>query len=365
MAEKLKNMFFQPPFFEDLAESIKKEYSKFNKDQFKNLVFDDTWEDLELKAKMHHVTECLHKTLPEDYPEALEILRKVAGKFKSFDAMVFPDYAEQYGLNFFDLSMPALAEFNKGCSSEFAVRPFLDKDPELGMSYMYKWTESDDEWLRRLSSEGCRPRLPWAMALPKFKNDPSPILPILEKLKEDESEYVRRSVSNNLNDISKDNPEITLEICERWYGMSNEINKIVKHACRDMLKSGNKRALMLFGFGDPDNIHITNLDFNKELVFLGDKLEFTFDLELEAEEPRKIRLEYGVFFVKANGKLSRKIFQIKEALFDPGITRITRKQQFINLSTRKHYPGEHFLSIIVNGEEKVKKGFVLMFVKSL
>ena len=176
---------------------------------------------------------------------------------------------------------------------------------------------------------------------------------------------MRRSVANNLNDISKDNPEITLEICEKWHGESENVNKIIKHACRGMLKSGHKRALMLFGFGDPDHIDIENLEFNKEMILLGEKLQFSFDLNLKSTNPEKVRLEYAVFYVKARGKLSKKVFQIKEAIFDPGITRISRKQQFVNLSTRKHYPGEHYLSIIVNGEEKVRKGFILMFVRDI
>ena len=365
MPEKLKNMFFKPSFFKELAALIKKEYPEFDKKKFIEMVFNKTWDDLELKAKMRHVTNALHSSLPIDFPEALAILRNVAHHFKGFDAMVFPDYVEQFGLDNFDLSMPALAEFNKGCSSEFAVRPFIAQDPERAMLYFYQWTESDDEWLRRLSSEGCRPRLPWAMALPDFKKDPSPIIPILEKLKNDESETVRRSVANNLNDISKDNPETALEICKNWFGESENIDKIVKHACRGMLKSGHKGALMLFGFGDPDHIAIDNLEFQKELIFLGDKLKFSFDLNLKSVTPEKIRLEYAVYYAKARQKLSKKVFQIKEAVFEPGITKVSRIQQFINLSTRKHYPGEHFLSIIVNGEEKVKRGLILMFVRDI
>jgi len=365
MPEKLKNMFFQPSFFEELADLINNEYPAFDKNRFKDLVFDKSWSALELKARMRHVTECLHKTLPEDFQKSLKILRKVAGEFRGFDAMVFPDFVEQYGLEYFDLSMNALAEFNKGCSSEFAVRPFIAKDPEKAMIHFHRWSKSDDDWLRRLSSEGCRPRLPWSMALPDFKKDPSPIIPILEKLKNDRSETVRRSVANNLNDISKDNPEIALGVCKNWYGKSENIDKIIKHACRGMLKSGHKGALLLFGFSDPDHIEIINLEFHKELLLLGDKLKFSFDLNLKSVTAEKVRLEYAVYYVKAKGKLSKKVFQIKEALFEPGLTKVSRMQQFINLSTRKHYPGEHFLSIIVNGEEKVKKGFILMFVRDI
>jgi 3-methyladenine DNA glycosylase AlkC len=99
------------------------------------------------------------------------------------------------------------------------------------MRYLYTRAEVQNHDVRRLASEGCRPRLPWAMALPQFRKDPSPALPILEKLKNDESDYVRKSVANNLNEISKDHPQLVLDICERWYGQTANTDWLVKHAC--------------------------------------------------------------------------------------------------------------------------------------
>ncbi len=360
MPEKLKNLFFQKPFFEELSKAIIVEYPAFDKDIFINFVFDTNWENKELKDKMRHVTECLQKSLPQDYPAALEILSKVAPAFKSFDAMIFPDFVECFGMDHWDISLPALREFNQCCSSEFAIRPFLAKDSIKTMEYMYKWAEDDVPHVRRLASEGSRPRLPWAIALPEFKKDPTPILPILEKLKNDESESVRRSVANNLNDISKDNPDITLEICERWYGESDKINRIVKHACRGLLKFGNKRALMLFGFGDPLDIIIENFEFDKNQITIGGELFFSFNIKTDTQEICKIRLEYIAHFMKANGKLSQKVFQIKESEYKPGVYKIKKKHSFLDISTRKHYPGEHFISIIVNGVEKAKKPLTLV-----
>jgi len=360
MPEKLKNMFFQRSFIAKLGTAIKEVYPSFNKNQFENFVFDKDWEKMELKEKMRHVTHGLFETLPKDYPRALDILKQVAPPFRGFDAMVFPDFVECYGLDFFDLSLSALKIFTLCCSSEFAVRPFLHQNPQKAMEYFFVWAEDKNEFIRRLASEGCRPRLPWAMVLPKFKKDPTPIIPILEKLKTDESEHVRCSVANNLNDISKDNPDTALEICERWYGASEEINWIVKHACRDMLKSGNKRALLLFGFGDPKDIHVQNLSFDKEVVPIGENLQFSFELKVNSTKSSQVRLEYAVYYVKSRGKLSKKIFQIKESEFKPGKYTISRKQSFADQSTRTHNSGEHFLEIIVNGEEKAKKAFELV-----
>ncbi len=360
MAERLKDRFFSDKSITELGTAIVDVYPDFDQTEFDNLIYSDGWEDKELKQKMRHTTQCLEATLPGDYPTALKILEAVAPKIKGFDVMVFPDYVECYGLDDWDISLPALALFTTICSSEFAIRPFLEKDPEKGMDQMLKWAMEKDPHLRRLASEGCRPRLPWAMALSEFKKDPTPIMPILEALKDDPSEYVRRSVANNLNDISKDHPDMVLDICEKWYGQNENRDRIVKHACRTMLKAGITRALLLFGFGDPGHIVAEDLVFDKPSLAIGDDLRFTFKLNLGTEEASRLRLEYGIDFIKSKGKPSRKIFQIREASFKPGRHIISRKHSFKDLSTRKHYPGQHQIIILVNGVEKTMANFELV-----
>ena len=359
MPEKLKDLFFTNSFLEQLGVAIRQVYPAFDQAQFTDLVFDDSWETRELKEKMRHVTRCLHAVLPGNYPDALHILTKVAPLFTGFDAMVFPDYVECYGLGDWDLSLPALALFTQQASSEFAIRPFLAQDPERAMVYMTAWAEDKNHHVRRLASEGCRPRLPWAMALPAFKKDPSLILPILEKLKDDEAEYVRNSVANNLNDISKDHPELVLDICEDWSGTSKNTDWIVKRACRTMLKAGNERALLLFDFSQPADINVENLTMDKQILGIGDDLRFGFELRVATEKACRVRLEYRVDYVKASGKLSPKIFQLREADFNPGSHQISRKHSFENRSTRKHFPGQHRLAIIVNGVEMTSISFEL------
>lgn len=352
MAERLKDRFFSEKFIKELGEAIKGVYPDFDKLELSRLIYSDDWEEKELKERMHHITHSLQTTLPKDYPLALEILTEVAPNFEGFDLMIFPDYVEKYGLDDWELSLPALAFFTTLCSSEFAIRPFLLKDPEKAMSYMYKWAEDENFHLRRLASEGCRPRLPWAMSLPVFKKDPTPILQIMETLKDDPVDYVRMSVANNLNDISKDHPDLVLDVCDRWHGHSKNTDWIVKRACRTMLKAGNKRALILFGFGDPGEIKVEDFSFDRQTLAIGENLRFSFKINLANEEARRVRLEYGVDYVKANGKSSRKIFQIKELDYLKGSYTLTKKHSFKNLSTRKHYPGQHQFTIIVNGEEK-------------
>jgi hypothetical protein len=166
-------------------------------------------------------------------------------------------------------------------------------------------------------------------------------------------------VANNLNDISKDNPEITLDTCEKWHGQNKNVDAIIKHACRTMLKAGNKRAMILFGFGDPSHMKVENLNTENGTINIGEDLRFSFDLIIDEKEKCKARLEYAVFYMKANGKLAKKVFKITENSYTPGTHSFKRKQSFADMSTRKHYPGEHQISIIVNGEEKAKIPFQL------
>lgn len=359
MPERLKDLFFTESSIGDLGDAIEQVYPAFDKEKFTALVFDADWGNKELKQRMRHVTRCLHETLPQEYPEALAILLEIAPSSGGFDALVLPDYVECYGLDDWDRSLPALAFFTRFASSELAIRPFIIQDPERALEYLCSWAEDDNHHVRRLASEGCRPRIPWAMALPMFKEDPTPILPVLEKLKADESEYVRKSVANNLNEISKDHPELVLDTCERWYGHDSRTDWIVKHACRTMLKAGNRRAMLLFGFADPTSVTVENLTLDGEKPAIGDELPFTFDLSVDTEGACRARLEYAVQYARPKGKVSRKVFQIKEDTFDPGTHVVSRKLSLADQSTRKHYPGEHEISIFVNGVEKAKAAFRL------
>jgi 3-methyladenine DNA glycosylase AlkC len=334
-------------------------YAGFDGVRFTELALDGDWADRELKDRMRHLSHCLHATLPAEYPETLPLLLQAAPSFRGLQAMVFCDYVEVYGLDHWELSLPALGELTPLGSSEFAVRPFLDQYPKRAMPTLRAWATDDDPAVRRLASEGSRPRLPWAMALPKFKQDPTLALEILELLKDNPSEMVRKSVANHLNDISKDNPDLAIEVAERWLGHSAERDWIVKHACRTMLKAGDRRALLLFGFGDPTHLQIENLALEQASLAIGEILSYTFELVVEAPEPCKVRLELGIYYRKARGQLSRKIFQLREATYAPGRHRLARKHSFQERSTRKHYPGEHQLAIIVNGVEQAKVSFQL------
>jgi len=359
MAEKLKEMFFTEKSIGEFSDSVKNAWDDFDKKKFSKLIYTNEWKDLELKQKMRHLSNTLKTVLPEDFKECCKILKSAAPSIKGFEAMSLPDFVELYGIDDPETSFDALYECTKYSSSEFAIRPFIRKYPEKTMEKMFEWSKDPNTNVRRFSSEGCRPRLPWAMALPAFKKDPAPIIPILDNLKDDGSEFVGRSVANNLNDISKDNPEIMFDLCSSWYGESEETDWIIKHACRTLLKAGDKRAMMLFGYSNPENIHIKELRLVKSEIKIGDYLHFSFNLDVKEKENVKIRIEYRVDFMKSNGKLSGKVFKITENTYKPGIIKYNRKHNFADMSTRKHYPGRHIIIIIINGEEKASIQFIL------
>lgn len=359
MAEKLKDMFFTESTVKVMAGEMKKIYPALNRKRFLSLVLDDEFEGKEFMARMRHITECLRRVLPEQYTRALTLLRKAAPRIKGCEALCLPDFVECYGLDHWQKSLDALALFTTFSSSEFAVRPFIKKDPQRAMAFLEKLAGHGNEKKRRLASEGCRPRLPWASALPEFKKNPAPILPILEKLKDDESEFVRRSVANNLNDISKDHPDLVLATCGKWLGRSERTDRLVKHACRTMLKAGDSRAMVLFGFGDPKRVAVKSLRFGKKKIAIGEKAPFTFVLQVRTKEPCLVRLEYVVIFQKAKGRTGRKVFKISEKNYSPGDCKIARSHSFIDMSTRKHYPGEHTMIIVVNGKEKARASLIL------
>ena len=350
MSELLKHRYSEA-YVQRLAEGVTMVWPKFDRAGYRRAVLGDGWSTLELKQRMRRLSAMLHRFLPLKYPEQLAVLEKVAPSFGGLEGMLFPDFVEQFGLEHFGPSVRALELFTQHSSSEFAVRPYLVRYGERMLEAMRRWTGHPSEHVRRLASEGSRPRLPWAMALPGFKRDPSPTIPILQALKADSSEYVRRSVANHLNDIAKDHPEVVLKLARNWLGQNRATDALLKHACRTLLKRGEPRALALFGYGRPASVVVKALSRSAATLLVGEDLHFSFVVQHRKRQPLALRLEYGVDFVKANGKTSRKIFQITEGLFAPNQSRrFERKHRFRDFTTRRHYAGHHRLVILVNGQ---------------
>lgn len=358
MAALLKNVY-DAGYIESVATQFCIAYPPFDKPYFIETIFDQHWDQKELKARLTFIAQALHQCLPEDFQESTAILKQVAPHFSGYQAMFFPAFIELYGLHDYQTSIETMAFLTQYSSAEFAVRPFIIKYPQRMMAQMLNWASSDNMHIRRLASEGCRPRLPWANALPAFKQDPRAILPILEALKDDEQDYVYRSVANNLNDISKDNPQIVIEVAQKWLVGSPSKSRcwLVKHACRGLLKSANPTALRLFGFTEPAHISLQNLQLDKT-VNLGEKLSFSFTLN-SLQTLGKCRLEFVISFMKKNTKQVDKIFKISESEIKSSHKQIQKQFSFKAISTRKYYPGTHYLSILVNGVVMGKKSFLL------
>jgi len=362
MAEPLKNMYNQQ-FVTDLAASLKNVYPAFNGDAFSVRIFDGDWEARELKDRMRHITTVLHDFLPPDYRAALDILRQAAPLLSGygFENMIFPDYVTVYGLDDLEVSLLALEQFTQLISAEFAVRPFIARYQDRLMAQMLAWAQHESPRVRRLASEGCRPRLPWAMALPAFKTNPAPILPILEQLKDDEAESVRRSVANNLNDISKDNPDLVIEVLRRWQAHdTEEMRWITSRALRTLIKTGCPDALELLGYPADPAIAVRYLTVKPKTVPIGGKVTFSFEIKSLSNEPQNLMIDYVVHLMRANGRLTPKVFKLTKKTIQPGqVLHITKRHNFAPVTTRKYYPGEHAIEPKINGKLFERVRFVL------
>ncbi len=366
MSNLLKDIY-SPAFYGRLSAILTETVPGFDKKRFIARIFDSGFADKALKERMAHTSQVLHEFLPDSFPKAAKLLEKIIAQLRknnegedSLAYMFLPDYVERYGLQHFDSAIPSLELITQFVSCEFAVRPFILQYGSRMMEVFLQWSLHKNHKVRRLASEGSRPRLPWAMAIPALKKDPAPVLPILENLKNDPSEWVRRSVANNLNDIAKDHPAVVMDIARRWKGISKETDAIIKHGCRTLLKQGHTEVLAHYGLNG-SHASISGLKVHTPKVAIGDSLAFSFTVRNDDKAPQTIRLEYGIYYNKSKGQLARKVFKISERLLQPGEqVQILKKQSFKIITTRVFYPGPHQVSVIVNGEEKGVKQFELV-----
>lgn len=357
MASLLKEVF-NKAFLQQLSALCQHHCPAFDTETFLQHTQGSDWDQLELKARVRCISQALHQSLHLDYADAIAILIPISSHFSGLQGFVFADYVEVYGLNAPATSFQALAHFTCFSTGEFAIRPFFLRYPELTLNQMKAWAGSDNLHLRRLASEGARPRLPWGMALKNFKKDPSPLVPILEQLKTDPQPYVQRSVANHLNDISKDNPELVLDLAQRWFGQHQITDWIIKHALRGLLKQGHPRALSLFGLQQlPLQLQLTLVNAT---VSAEQPLHFAIELTGPSPLDAKLRLEYKIGYRKKSGQLNYKVFQLSNKAWTGQTLRFERRHAFVDLTTRKHYPGQHHLQIMLNGHCHAESFFDLV-----
>jgi len=322
---------------------------------------------LELRQRSDRICDALIKYLPEDFCEATSILCRslapeslqtsdlnagsTAEGIRGWPIMPMADYVARRGRDHIALSLDVLREMTSRSSSEFAIRPLLQDHPKTVLETLKKWTSDRDEHVRRLVSEGTRPRLPWGIRLNQFVADPSPILPLLDRLKDDPSEYVRRSVANNLNDIAKDHPDVVVKIAEEWMATASpERERLIRHALRTLVKAGNTGALNVLGYAAP-NIDLANIQIHTPRVILGTELNFSVTLKPTAATEQALIIDYIVHHVKANGSTTPKVFKWKTlTIKGRNEVHMERRHVMKPITTRRYYPGMHRVEIQVNGQ---------------
>lgn len=332
--------------------------------------------DLGLKARSEQITQAMRHHLPDDFLHTGEIMRasltpedgsdlsKIpvnANGISGWAVMPMAHYVGLWGMAYFDLSMMLLREMTIRSSSEFGIRFFLLEKQDETLSILMNWTKHENKHVRRLVSEGTRARLPWAMRLPAFMENPARILPLLEALKDDPSEYVRRSVANNLNDIAKDHPDLVAEIATQWLrGASKNRQKLLRHACRTLIKQGHQATLTALGYGHPQ-VKLIRLQIQTPIVHFGEPLIFDLALRSEAKTEQALIIDYIIHHRKANGSTRPKVFKWKVLRLSAGSHHAASKSHpFKQITTRVYYPGIHGLEIMVNGETICSADFELV-----
>ncbi|MGC9459203.1 DNA alkylation repair protein [Vibrio genomosp. F10] len=378
MPEAFKNIF-NPQLVENLACQLKQVDNQFDDSAFVAAV-NSQLESLELKQRSDLICHQLSNYLPKDFERSSEILHRVLGEridaqapdatiskpstqrgVNGWAIMPLADYVSRHGMQHFDLSMKLLKEMTKRSSSEFAIRPFLNEQPDQTMLVVHQWALDEDEHVRRLASEGSRPRLPWGMRLNKFVKDPQALLPLLEKLKDDPSEYVRRSVANNLNDISKDHPDLVAQVVGGWLiGASQERKKLIKHACRSLIKSGHPATLQALGYGDVE-LDECLLDISAPKLMYGGSIQLSATIKSTMKHVKPLMIDYIVHHQKANGTTSPKVFKWRVVDIEPGNRLTIKKKHTIKpITTRVYYSGIHKVELQVNGKVVAQNEFELV-----
>lgn len=325
---------------------------------------------LELKGRIATVAAGLRAHLPADYPVAVGILLQILGPPIVEGDGMFADgwqlwplatFVEQYGLEHLEASLAAMHAITQRNSAEFAIRPFLMRYPDQTMAALRRWAHDDSFHVRRLVSEGTRTRLPWAPRLPAFIADPTPVLELLEVLKDDPSPYVRRSVANNLNDIAKDHPDLALAALERWSaGASAERRRLIQHALRTLVKQGHPAALALLGAAAPE-VELLALTLAPARLRIGESLTIAATLASRAVGPQQLVVDYVLHLPGAQGRARSKVFKLRTQSLGPGETlQLTRRHSFAPVTVRRLYPGPHRVELQVNGRVLGDAAFELL-----
>ncbi|MDJ0469827.1 DNA alkylation repair protein [Rhodococcoides fascians] len=323
---------------------------------------------LPLRARADLLRDALLTGLPGDYAQFARTIRLAAADpdFRGWSiwpvtSAVASKAVDERTATAFDDGMSLLAELTGRLTSEFAIRTFLRTDLDRALAIASEWTQSPDEHVRRLASEGTRPYLPWSVRVPEILARPGVTVPILDRLYRDDSDYVRRSVANHLNDFSRDIPDVVVGTAARWLGEPDaNTDRLARHALRTVIKKGNTDALALLGFA-PAELEVTGPAVDVAELQIGDSLQFTAKIRNVGVEPAQIAIDYVVHHTKANGGVTGKTFKLTTKSVAPGESiEVARRHSFRTLTTRTYYPGPHSIELQINGVSYGLAEFVLV-----
>ncbi|WP_280151004.1 DNA alkylation repair protein [Piscinibacter sp. XHJ-5] len=318
-------------------------------------------DSLELKARAMHLTSALESTLPPDFASAADVLeRAIAGGLAGWALWPVGEYVARHGQASPQRGLQLLHALTPAFTAEWAIRPYIVNHPALAFETLARWAHDPDPHVRRLVSEGSRPRLPWGLQLKSLIADPSPTLPLLETLMDDDSDYVRRSVANHLNDIAKDHPHLVAEWVERHLpGASQQRRALLRHACRSLIKRGDPRVLHAWGQGAEFRGDVA-LKLGPRRLALGDSLTLEVTLKPRGRQAQSLVIDYAVHHVKANGSTSPKVFKGWALDLAAGEQRVLRKSHAVRpITTRRYFSGTHRVEVLVNGKVAAHAAFEL------
>lgn len=313
----------------------------------------DGLSSLELKARIRQVAAALDDALPEEGQVTVAVLDDALGS-ASFDGwMVWPvaELLGRRGPADPATYLPAMARLTHRASCEFAIRGCLEAHPELTFGFLERWVDDPDEHVRRLVSEGSRPRLPWGARLRDLQRDPARTIALLDRLREDPSPYVRRSVANHLGDIVKDHPDLAVATARRWSEEGgSHVDEVVRHGLRTLVKAGDVGALRLVGY-DPDApVRLTHLAVEPQRVAIGDHVTIAARIVAEGTAAVPVVVEYLIHYLGVRGYRKAKAYRMATVVLEPGVPRdLRRRQRFAHASIRRLEPGHQRIELQVNG----------------
>jgi len=361
MAEPLKNQY-GADVPRAIAAMVSKVHPSFDSARFVSDVLQG-YDALELMPRGKKIAQALRQHLPQDYPQAIGILldsldqphgRDPKLSLASFLYLPHTLFVAEYGLAHFEVSMRAQHALTQRFTAEFSIRPFLEHHQDATLRQLKAWATDPSVHVRRLVSEGTRPRLPWAPRLRQFQTNPTPVLALLELLKDDPELYVRRSVANNLNDIGKDHPQVLARTAQAWLtDATAERAWIVNHALRSAIKRGDRAALHVLGYGKTAQVTVGAIQITPAKAVMGGTVNIAFGVTNPQAKPQNLLVDLAVMYVKANGQTRPKVFKLKTLELAPGQSvQLAKKLSLAEMTTRKHYPGVHSVAVVLNGQNQ-------------